>query len=243
MKTSQILGYNVFADDLDQISLHRKTIINTVNAYSYVLAKSDIDFNKALKLSDVLLPDGFPIVLANSILNGTSISKVAGEDVFYHLFSKMNILGGKIFFLGASVRTLEKICHRAKVDFPNVKVDCFSPPYKVLFSKEDSDSMIKAVNDFMPDVLFVGMTAPKQEKWVAQHSANLNATIICSIGAVFDFYAGTIKRPSKFWIKLRLEWFVRFLKEPKRLWKRYFWYSPQLFNDILKEKFFNRSKH
>ena len=100
----------------------------------------------------------------------------------------------------------------------------------------DNQQMITAVNAFMPDVLFVGMTAPKQEKWSFTNKAALDAKIICSIGAVFDFYAGTVVRPHPFWIKLRLEWFVRLLKEPKRMWKRYLYYGPVFIKFILKKK-------
>ena len=85
--------------------------------------------------------------------------------------------------------------------------------------------MISAVNEFKPDVLFVGMTAPKQEKWNDENKDKLEANVICSIGAVFDFYAGTITRPGKVWIKLGLEWFIRLLKEPKRMSKRYIYYG------------------
>jgi N-acetylglucosaminyldiphosphoundecaprenol N-acetyl-beta-D-mannosaminyltransferase len=96
--------------------------------------------------------------------------------------------------------------------------------------------MISAVNSFGPDVLFVGMTAPKQEKWSYLHKNQLTAKIICPIGAVFDFYAETIKRPSKFWIDLRLEWFIRLVKEPKRMSKRYLYYGPVFAFDLLKMK-------
>jgi N-acetylglucosaminyldiphosphoundecaprenol N-acetyl-beta-D-mannosaminyltransferase len=70
------------------------------------------------------------------------------------------------------------------------------------------------------------MTAPKQEKWVFEHKKKLNAKVICSIGAVFDFYAGTVKRPNKIWRNLGLEWLGRLLREPKRMWKRYLYYGP-----------------
>lgn len=99
--------------------------------------------------------------------------------------------------------------------------------------------MIAAVNAFQPDVLFVGMTAPKQEKWSYKHKPQLDAKIICSIGAVFDFYAGTVARPSPFWIKMRLEWFIRLIKEPKRMWKRYLYYGPIFIKLILQQKFKN----
>ena len=93
--------------------------------------------------------------------------------------------------------------------------------------------MINKVNNFNPDVLFVGMTAPKQEKWVYQNKERLNAKIICSIGAVSDFYAGTVQRVNKIWIDLHLEWFRRFLNEPVRLWQRNFISTPLFLLEIL----------
>ncbi len=87
-----------------------------------------------------------------------------------------------------------------------------------------------------PDVLFVGMTAPKQEKWSAEHKDKLDANVICSIGALYDFNPGTLKRPGGNCVKLGLEWFVRLLKEPKRLRKRYIYYGPTFLYIILKQK-------
>jgi N-acetylglucosaminyldiphosphoundecaprenol N-acetyl-beta-D-mannosaminyltransferase len=139
--------------------------------------------------------------------------------------------------LGSSKDTLKKIVSRLALDFPNVTVGTFSPPYKSEFSDADNQQMLEVVTTFQPDVLFVGMTAPKQEKWSYQHKEQLDAKIICSIGAVFDFYAGTVERPSPFWIRLRLEWFIRLLKEPKRMWKRYLYYGPVFIKLILTEKF------
>ncbi len=81
--------------------------------------------------------------------------------------------------------------------------------------------MTAVVNPFQPDVLFVAMTPSKQEKWSFQHKDSLDTKIICSIGAVFDLYAGNVERPNKTWINLGLEWLGRLLKEPKHMWKRY----------------------
>lgn len=140
--------------------------------------------------------------------------------------------GGSCFFLGASPQTLEKIKERAAKEYPNVVVSVYSPPYKAVFATEDNQKMINEVNKVQPDVLFVGMTAPKQEKWVHTHQEKLDSLMICSIGAVFDFYAGTVIRPSKFWIDLKLEWLIRFLKEPKRLFRRNFISTPIFLWDL-----------
>ncbi len=235
-----VLGYDIYTGNLKKelrFLGKEKVIVNTINAYSYVVAKQDEDFNQALKKSDILLPDGFPIVFAAKTLSQKRIKKIAGEDIFYHLLSEGNELNRSVFFLGASKGTLDKILSRLKYEFPNVKVGVFSPPFKTSFNEEENEKMIQEVNRFKPDILFVGMTAPKQEKWVEENKDKLRATIICSIGAVFDFYAGTVKRPSQFWISMNLEWFARLLKEPRRLWRRYFIYSPIFFIDVLKAKF------
>lgn len=231
----KLLGYNV-TPNYPQFPVRKKTIVNTINPHSYCVAKKDMVFKEALQQSDFLLPDGVGIVLATKVLNGQKIEKIAGYDVFLHLMQQLNIKGGTSFFLGAASQTLKKIKERAAKDFPNVKVHTYSPPYKAIFSREDSQQMCEAVNAVQSDALFVGMTAPKQEKWVHQYKEQLNANIICSIGAVFDFYAGTVKRPSRFWIKLGLEWLPRFLTEPRRLAERNLVSTPKFVWEVLREK-------
>ena len=81
------------------------------------------------------------------------------------------------------------------------------------------------------------MTAPKQEKWAYSNKTRIDAQLICSIGAVFDFYAGTVQRPSDVWIDLSLEWLGRLVKEPKRMWKRYLYYGPVFFYYLVNQKF------
>ena len=138
----------------------------------------------------------------------------------------MNKRGGSCFYLGSSQTTIDKIEKKLHKEFPNIKMEGYSPPFSAEFSLSDNQKMIKAVNSFNSEVLFIGMTAPKQEKWVFEHKKELNAKVICSIGAVFDFYAGTVKRPNKIWRNLGLEWLGRLLREPKRMWKRYLYYGP-----------------
>lgn len=219
-QTISIMDYDVFSADLNMLQTSEKIMINTINPHSYCVAQKDPLFKKALKSSNILLPDGVGIVLAARFLRGKRIRKIAGADVHQYLIERANREGLKVFYLGASETTLEKIANRLQKEYPNVKVHAFSPPYKPEFSLEDNIEMIAAVNAFEPDYLFVGMTAPKQEKWSFEHQHQLNTRIICSIGAVFDFYAGTVRRPHSFWIKIGLEWFVRFIKEPKRLAER-----------------------
>ncbi|WAC01157.1 WecB/TagA/CpsF family glycosyltransferase [Lacinutrix neustonica] len=231
-----LLGFKVFDGSVEDIDLSTNRIINTINPHSYCMTKKDEEFKQVLKNSDILLPDGIGIVWASKMLHKQSIKKIAGFDIFLFLMKHLNATGGSCFFLGASQATLALIKAKTAREFPNVTVNTYSPPYKKIFSKEDNNLMIKNVNAHTPNVLFVGMTAPKQEKWAYEHKVVLKADIICSIGAVFDFYAGTVKRPSAFWINLGLEWLPRFLKEPKRLAERNLVSTPKFVFEVIRHK-------
>ncbi|MEP2281010.1 WecB/TagA/CpsF family glycosyltransferase [Maribacter sp.] len=231
------LGYPIYNASLNDLPNKPKLLVSTINQYSYCISKEDTAFKNALLKSDVILPDGVGIVAAAKWLNNVSVKKIAGADFHEFQLKRLNEIHGTCFYLGASNETLTKIGKRLEVDYPNVKFGSYSPPYKPEFSEEDNAKMIEAVNAFQPDVLFVGMTAPKQEKWSHANKNLLDAKIICSIGAVFDFYAGTVERPNKIWQDLGLEWLGRLLKEPKRMGKRYIYYGFVYVRYLVKAKF------
>ncbi len=233
---AEVLGYEVYGSDLSKIRIGNSSVINTLNGHSYNVAKGDPEFREALQASDILLPDGVSVVFGARVLSGQKIQKIAGYDIFTHLLEQLNKQKGSCFFLGASLNTLHLIGQRLGKEFPNVRVGSFSPPYRAQFSEPENKMMCEQVNEFHPDVLFIGMTAPKQEKWVHANKSRLNAGIICSIGAVFDFYAGTTQRPANWVIKLKLEWLGRLLKEPRRMWRRYLLSTPVFFIDVFKSK-------
>lgn len=231
-----LLDFPIYPNQLQQLDWSQKTLINTINQYSFCIAQEDAAFKKALQGAGVLLPDGMAIVAAARLLTNTKITKIAGAQLHDFLLHKLNETGGSCFYLGASEATLAKITAKIHKEFPKVQVQSYSPPFKAVFTESDNQNMLAAVNAVSPEVLFIGMTAPKQEKWAFEHKDLLQARTICSIGAVFDFYAGTVKRPSPFWIALRLEWFIRLIKEPRRMWKRYLYYGPVFIGYILREK-------
>lgn len=231
-----IIENKVFKSSLEAINFKEHRIINTINPHSFCEARKDSVFEAALMKSDVLLPDGSGIVLATKVLTKQRIQKIAGADIHDFLLKKADRNNEKVFYLGASQHTLDLIASRIKKDYPNIQFGCYSPPYKPIFSELDSKEMIRKVNDFNPTYLFVGMTAPKQEKWVYQFQKRLHTEVIVSIGAVFDFYAGTVERSSAFWINLGLEWLPRLIKEPKRLWKRNFVSTPLFLWYLMKAK-------
>lgn len=201
-----------------------KLLINTINAHSYNTALKDELFAEALTKGDVLIPDGVSIVKACKWLKAKSQPKerIAGWDLFVFEMDKLNSKGGKCFFMGSSEKVLGLIKKRATVDYPNITVETYSPPYKPEFSKEDNEAIIAAINKANPDLLWIGMTAPKQEKWTYSHWNELDIHChVGTIGAVFDFFAGTVARAPMWWQEHGLEWAYRLLKEPKRMWRRY----------------------
>lgn len=121
---------------------------------------------------------------------------------------------------------------------PNLLVVTYSPPYKQEFSDEDNKAIIDAINNADPDLLWIGMTAPKQEKWTYSHWKELNIHChVGTIGAVFDFFAGTVERAPKWWQDHGLEWLYRLLKEPKRMWRRYIIGNTLFLKNIILEKY------
>ena len=142
--------------------------------------------------------------------------------------------------MGSSEKVLALIKEKAKQVYPNIIVETYSPPYKPEFSEEDNKKIIEAINQANPDLLWIGMTAPKQEKWTYSHWDELN--IHChagTIGAVFDFFAGTVERAPIWWQEHGLEWLYRLIKEPKRMWRRYIIGNIKFLINILKEKLNN----
>jgi len=230
-----------------------KILINTINANSFNVAQKDEAFAEALCKGDYLIPDGASIVKACRWLKSQSQpqERIAGWDLFSF---EMNYLERKseelrikcdkclkVMFLGSSEKVLSLIRKRTATDYPNLEVVTYSPPYKPEFSDEDNQAMIQAINEANPDLLWIGMTAPKQEKWTYQHWNELNIHCHCgTIGAVFDFYAGTVKRAPLWWQEHSQEWLYRLLMEPRRMWKRYIIGNIKFLYNIFMEKVKNK---
>ena len=204
-----------------------KVLINTINAHSYNTAQKDPLFAEALSKGDYLIPDGASIVMACRWLKAKSQPKerIAGWDLFVHemeILNERSVAKKKVMFLGSSESVLAKIRQEASYVYHNIEVVTYSPPYKPVFSDDDNRAMINAVNEANPDLLWIGMTAPKQEKWAYEHWNELDIHChVGTIGAVFDFFAGTAKRAPLWWQRHSLEWLYRLISEPKRMWRRY----------------------
>ena len=217
IKYINTIGFNVFSDDLSKISLRQEKIkiINTISPNSYGISTKDRKFEKALKETDYLVLDGVYFGLASIFLNHRLIKANQGPDVFYHFYNRLNDIGGKAFFLGSSQKTLDKIKRKSNINFSNITVNTFSPPFKKKFSSSDNTIMVNQINKLNPDILFIGMTCPKQEKWIYANKNKLKPMLVITIGNVFDWFAGTQKSISPIWFKLKLGWLIRIIYRPE----------------------------
>lgn len=216
----------------------RKVLINTINAHSFNVAQKDELFAEALRCGNYLIPDGASVVKACRWLKAKSQPKerIAGWDLFQIEMERLNGKGGICFFMGSSDKVLSLIKEKVAKEYSNITVKTYSPPYKQAFSDEDNAVIIRAINEANPDLLWIGMTAPKQEKWAYSHWQKLDIHChVGTIGAVFDFYAGTAKRAPRWWQDHSLEWLYRLCIEPKRMWKRYLIGNPLFIWNIIKE--------
>jgi len=171
----EILGYKVDTFSVDEcagqlfksLQAGKRTWLACFNPHSYAEALKDKVFDRALKDADFLVPDGAGVVLASRLLRGSIKERVTGSDVFAGLNQLMNARQGmRVFFLGSTDETLELIKQRMAQDYPAIKVaGTFSPPFKDVYSSAEISEMVKAINSAAPDVLWVGLSAPKQEKF------------------------------------------------------------------------------
>jgi N-acetylglucosaminyldiphosphoundecaprenol N-acetyl-beta-D-mannosaminyltransferase len=217
-----------------------KLLFNALCANSFNVAQKDGLLAEALSHGDYLIPDGASILWACRWLKAKSQPKerIAGWDLFEIEMEKLNAKGGKCMFMGSSENVLRLIREKAAQVYPRIQVVTYSPPYKPEFSDEDNRAIIEAINTADPDLLWIGMTAPKQEKWAWSHWEELNIHChVGAIGAVFDFFAGTAKRAPLWWQQHSLEWLFRLMKEPRRMWRRYVIGNPLFVWNIVKEKY------
>lgn len=200
----------------------RKVLVACLNPHSYVVARGRRRFQDALRAAGVLLPDGVGILAASRILRGSVRERVTGHELFVGLNGGLDQNGGgSTFLLGATSEVLQRMAERMRTEWPRVEiVGRYAPPYESEFSAAQKQEMVAQVSAVRPDVLWIGMTAPKQEELALDILPHLDVKIVGCVGAVFDFYAGTVRRASRMLRQAGLEWLPRLAREPRRLWRR-----------------------
>ena len=222
MKMNTIFSKKNIVDDLQNLNMARTGIITCINPHSLVTALSDLVFYKAILNSDYVLLDGIGAYFYSKAFR-LNANRITGSDYFSYWRSNLSN-GRKVLFIGSTNATLRKIKQRLERECPHISsCEVFSPGFKEVFTTEDIRDWQKKIDLTKFDVIFLGLTAPKQEKLaILLRSYLLKDTLIVNIGAVFDYYAGTKAPPPKILRKLGLEWCYRLYLEPRRMYKRIF---------------------
>ncbi|OGX83783.1 WecB/TagA/CpsF family glycosyltransferase [Hymenobacter glacialis] len=205
------------------VSSGAKGYVVTPNLDHVVKLETDPEFERIYANAALVLADGNPLIWAAKILGTPLKALVTGSDLFPALCQHAAARGHRVFFLGGLEGVAEKAAAALSQKFSGLQVvGTYSPPFG--FEKDDAENgrIVRMVNAARPHLLFVGVGAPKQEKWIYRHIESLDVNVALGIGASFDFEAGTIKRAPKAMRQLHMEWFWRFANEPTRLFRRYF---------------------
>jgi N-acetylglucosaminyldiphosphoundecaprenol N-acetyl-beta-D-mannosaminyltransferase len=219
------------------IESNQKTQVAITPVNSVLAALKNQEVMQVYNNAEIVLCDSVPMQWSSRFLGTPIKERITGLDVLpdlVHLCAKKNF---SIFLLGASPGVGAQLQKVILDKYPNCRVlGVYVPPFMQVFSPEENSKMLEAVNAAAPDVLLVSLTAPKQDIWIAQNKAQLNASLLVGIGGAFEVMAGLVKRSPK-WVQVAgLEWFYRFLQEPKRLFRRYFIEAPQFIPLIIKQK-------
>lgn len=193
-----------------------------VNAHSAEMAHRDDRFMESLQAADMLVADGAGVVLASMILGGGVRERATGPDLFMAVSRALDAAGGRsVFYLGGTPETLRKIEARHLAEFPTLAIaGTHAPAYRATFTADDLDAMVDRINAAAPDVLWVGLGAPKQEKLLLDLRGRVNVPLCGPIGAMFDYFAGNVAMPPRWVERCGLHWLHRLLRDPRRLWRR-----------------------
>ena len=242
LKCNQFMGYRINALSLQQLAvfcgqriqfpLAANIVFSCANPHALAVAETNGNFRKALENSDILVTDGVGVSVIGSILGMNVGPRITGSDFFTTLMEQQNTLIGaqktRVYFFGSSQKVLDLMKINLELLYPNLEICGYtSPPYGN-WSEAENAEFIAHINAATPDILWVGMTAPKQELWTYNNRHTLAVPVIGNVGAVFDFCAGTYERAPEWARKSGLEWLVRLWREPKRMWRRNF-ISPVVF--------------
>ena len=228
-KRCRVLGVNFAVSNVDNAVLYVKTHLKNFfgkyicfcNVHTTVEASEDPEYMKIQNGSALTFPDGQPIVNRIQKAGFVKAERIAGPDFMEAMFNAT--MDGKIshYFYGSSEETIELLKKNLPERFPGIDIKGFySPPFRELTQEED-DEIVEMLNASGADLIWIGLGAPKQEKWMAAHKGKIRGVML-GVGAGFNFYAGNIKRAPRWVRKIGMEWLYRLFQDPKRLFKRYF---------------------
>jgi N-acetylglucosaminyldiphosphoundecaprenol N-acetyl-beta-D-mannosaminyltransferase len=202
----------------------RYVCVATVN--NVIEARDDPDYDTAIEAADLVTPDGMPLVWGLRLLGVAGATRVYGPDLTPVVCRLATEQGVPVGFYGGAEDVLETLTARLEQRFPGLRIAyCSSPPFRPLTPAEEQRT-VEDLHRSGARILFVGLGAPKQERWMAAHKHQVNAVML-GVGAAFDFLAGRKRQAPRLVQRLGLEWLYRLLHEPRRLWRRYLYRNPR----------------
>ena len=185
----------------------------TPNSEIIMMAYRDESFRELLNSSDLLTADGIGVVYASRIVKNPIKERAAGYDIACETLEKLSKKGGSLYLFGSKPGVAEKAGENITKKYPGIRIAGYSDGY---FNEEKEKTIIENINRANPDLLFVCLGAPKQEKWIYEHKNELKAGVCLGIGGSLDVFAGTVKRAPEFFTKHGIEWLYRLMKQPSR---------------------------
>ena len=229
-----VLGVHVSAVTMDRtleildhwITTGMQRYVCVTGVHGVMESRRDETLRQIHNNAGLVTPDGMPLVWWSQLTGQRQTERVYGPDLLLSCCQRSLTTGYRHFFYGGGDGVAERLVQRLSRRFPGLEVaGTYTPPFRPLTHAEDED-VVRRINDAAPDIVWVGLSTPKQEYWMAQHVGRLEAPALIGIGAAFDFHAG-LKRQAPRWMQQSgLEWFFRLSTEPRRLWKRYLTNNP-----------------
>jgi N-acetylglucosaminyldiphosphoundecaprenol N-acetyl-beta-D-mannosaminyltransferase len=237
-----VLGVGVSAIDMDQaveeigrwIEEREQRYVCVTGVHGVMESQHDPELLRIHNRSGLTTPDGMPMVWAGRRAGASHMRRVYGPDLMLALCAVAAERGWSSYFYGGTDGVPELLAKRLTARFPGLKVaGCMSPPYRPLTPEEDA-AVVGRINDADPDILWVGLSTPKQERWMADHVGRVQAPALLGVGAAFDIHAGRLRQAPPYLQRAGLEWLYRLLREPRRLWRRYLRNNPRFVVAILR---------
>jgi len=240
---ANILGISVSAINLEMaqraleawIARREQHYICVTGVHGVMESQRDEELQRIHNHAGLVTPDGMPLVWLSRLQGFRHVERVYGPDLMLAVCEGSQTRGKRHFFYGGGPGVAEKLATRLSARFPGLGVvGTYSPPFRELTSEEDRE-IVQRVNSARPDIVWVGISTPKQERWMAEHTQKLKACVLIGVGAAFDFNAGLKKQAPRWMQKSGLEWSFRLMMEPGRLWRRYLSNNPRFLWLVLRE--------
>jgi len=209
------------------VKSRRKGYLCVTGVHGVMEAQADANFKNILNGAFLCTPDGMPMVWAGKLNGHPAMSRVYGPDLMLDVCAWSEKSGCRHFFYGGADGVAELLAEKLKAKFPKLVVaGTFTPPFRALNADEEKE-LAEQIRISQPDILWVGLSTPKQEKFMAEYLPKLAVTLMVGVGAAFDFHSGRVKQAPRWMQRSGLEWFYRLCSEPRRLAKRYFHNNPR----------------